>query len=73
MARAVLEGWKEGALVSTTELREGDGPFTAGRTEDSTILLEHPSCSRKHALFELSTVNGLSIQDLGSAHGAPCR
>lgn len=45
------------------------GANLVGRTPDSTVVLDHPSVSRKHALIMLLPTGGLRVRDLGSANG----
>ena len=53
--------------MSTTILTLG--MHTVGRSEDATIVIEHPSCSRKHATLIVSPTHQVSLVDEGSSQG----
>src|SRR5215469_5833359 len=42
---------------------------TVGRAADCGIVLDHPSVSRKHCEFSLSTLGRWQVSDLGSRYG----
>lgn len=59
--------WKDGALVSTHEL--APGTHEVGRNADAQIVVEHPSCSRRHAHLTVTAEMHVSITDDGSQGG----
>ena len=66
-SRPALAVWKDGVRLDTFSLQPGS-THAIGRSEDAFISLEHPSCSRRHALLSVTAL-GVSITDLGSAQG----
>jgi hypothetical protein len=66
-----LEVLKGGAVVGALAL-EGQSAFTCGRSPECDILLEHPSCSRLHAVlqFKPGPAGEVFLFDCGSTHGS---
>ena len=63
-----LAVWKDGECLDMT-LTLRPGVHIVGRSEDAAIVLEHPSCSRKHAAISVSADLQVSITDTDSAQG----
>jgi hypothetical protein len=59
--------WKSGEHVATVDLQPGE--YAVGRSEAAHIVLEHPSCSRRHATIAVAADFTVSIVDTGSAQG----
>lgn len=65
----MLEVFKEGEKISVLELEVGRQECIFGRLPSCTVPLDHLSISRNHALMAYDGKGGLTITDLGSAHG----
>jgi len=60
-----------GNQVAATHQLPSTGTVSIGRSEDSTISINDPAISRRHALLHLNRV--LTLEDLGSANGTYVR
>ena len=67
LMEASLSVWRDGKCLETLPL--SPGTFIVGRSEDAKIVVEHPSCSRRHAAITVSHDFQVSITDLSSAQG----
>ncbi|KAL1515462.1 hypothetical protein AB1Y20_002086 [Prymnesium parvum] len=65
---AVLQAWKEGSLLEQIDVST-PRTYSIGRSEAADIVVEHPSCSRKHAELVVSPCGSVRIVDLSSAQG----
>lgn len=65
---------KDGVVKDNIDL-SGKSLLTFGRLDDCDVLVEHPSCSRFHALLQYCVIEkdkrkkGYYLFDLGSTHG----
>ena len=63
--------WEEGAWLETADGRRHQvkGSCSLGRAGVSTIVLESPKVSRRHALIHLQNIGELWLIDFGSSNG----
>ena len=64
-----LEIMKEGKIIGTVPIPCGKKFFTFGRLPENSVLLDHESISRKHAVLQFGPRDSAFIYDLGSSHG----
>lgn len=65
-----FEAFKPSGRLGVLRFDLSRGYVTFGRSPDADVTLEHPSCSRLHAVLEFRASDGLPrLLDAGSTHG----